>query len=113
KDPARIDVMSRDAREPVDSIPRFLVIVLSSLTAYAVVFYLMIALAPEDAVPLMLRPHFSPSVGSAVSLWSAYALGLVAAAGICLPSFYFFAILAGLRISFLQTTMHVMKGLAS
>jgi hypothetical protein len=42
----------------------------------------------------------------------AYNLGLVGATGICLPSFYFYGLLAGIRISMLDVTAHAMKGMA-
>jgi hypothetical protein len=46
------------------------------------------------------------------SLPLAYTLGLVAATGICLPSFYFYSLLAGVKMSMLQITGQVLKGKA-
>lgn len=43
----------------------------------------------------------------------AYSLGLVASNGICLPSFYFYGLLAGVRTSMLGVVAHAMKGMAS
>lgn len=47
------------------------------------------------------------------NLLLAYCLGLVATNGICLPSFYFYGLLAGVRTSMLGVVAHAMKGMAS
>ena len=39
-------------------------------------------------------------------------LGLVAATGVCLPSFYFYGLLAGVKLSMLQSAAHAVKCLA-
>ena len=39
-------------------------------------------------------------------------MGLVAATGVCLPSFYFYGLLAGVKLSMLQATAHAVKCLA-
>jgi hypothetical protein len=51
--------------------------------------------------------------GSAAALGIAYAVGCTLATGVCLPSFYVYGLLAGVRISWLQVTAQVMKGQAS
>jgi len=48
-----------------------------------------------------------------VALWLAYALGFTLTTGVCLPSFYFYGLLAGVRVSWLQVTAQIMKGQAS
>ena len=53
------------------------------------------------------------SDATAANLILAYDLGLIAATGICLPSFYFYGLLAGLRISMLQVSTHATKCLAT
>ena len=53
------------------------------------------------------------SDATAANLVLAYDLGLIAATGICLPSFYFYGLLAGLRISMLQVSTHATKCLAT
>lgn len=50
---------------------------------------------------------------SIANLLLAYCLGLVAANGVCLPSFYFYGLLAGVRTSMLGVLAHAMKGMAS
>jgi len=51
--------------------------------------------------------------GQALHLTLAYVLGLVGAIGICLPSFYFYSLLAGVRTSMLQVATSALNGLAS
>jgi hypothetical protein len=53
------------------------------------------------------------SVRGSAGLVLAYGLGLVTTTCICLPSFYFFALLAGVRMSFLQVAGQVVRGKAS
>ena len=52
------------------------------------------------------------SDGTWASLTLAYVLGLVAATGVCLPSFYFYGLLAGVKLSMLQAAAHAVKCLA-
>ncbi len=61
-------------------------------------------------------PAWVPSArwadGTWASLTLAYVLGLVAATGVCLPSFYFYGLLAGVKLSMLQATAHAVKCLS-
>ncbi|HZN33658.1 MAG TPA: hypothetical protein VFB80_07555 [Pirellulaceae bacterium] len=51
--------------------------------------------------------------GSAAALIAAYALGLIAASGICLPSLYFYSLLAGVRMSMLDVVVQTLKSKAT
>lgn len=51
--------------------------------------------------------------GSALALVAAYSLGLIAATGVCLPSLYFYGLLAGVRMSMLDVTVHALKSKAT
>jgi hypothetical protein len=51
--------------------------------------------------------------GSALKLVAAFTLGLIGAIGVCLPTFYFYGLLAGVRTSMLQVTTLALKGMAS
>ncbi len=51
--------------------------------------------------------------GSALALPLAYAIGIVLAACVCLPSFYFFSLLAGVKMSWLQLVSVLGKGMAA
>lgn len=51
--------------------------------------------------------------GSALALIAAYAIGLVAASGICLPSLYFYSLLAGVRMTMLDVVVQTLKSKAT
>ncbi len=113
KNRVQVDDLLRDDGRQADLIPRFLGIALASFSAYAWAMVLLLFAAPNGAIPSVLTAGWSFAVGPAVGLWLAYAFGLVAAAGVCLPSFYFYGLLAGVRISFPQVATHCVKGLAA
>jgi hypothetical protein len=50
--------------------------------------------------------------GEAAALTSAYAFGLVAASGVCLPSLYFYCLLAGVKMSMRDVAAHAVKAKA-
>jgi hypothetical protein len=50
--------------------------------------------------------------GQAERLVIAYAFGLVAASCVCLPSLYFYSLLAGLRMSLTEVVLHTLKAKA-
>ena len=61
-------------------------------------------------------PHLPPARAghwSMGNLTAAYTLGLIAANGICLPSFYFYGLLAGLRTTMLAIAAQAIKAMAS
>jgi hypothetical protein len=113
KERKHVDDLLRDEGRQVELIPRFLMIALASFSVYAAAMILLLHAAPAVALPSVLAAGWSPGVQPAVALWLAYALGLVAATGVCLPSFYFYGLLAGVRISFLQVVTHCLKGQAA
>jgi hypothetical protein len=113
KSPARIDRLTRDDHRQAELIPRFLIVALASFTLFSLAFILLLDSVEPTGLPPLLAAHWSRSVQPAVSLWLAYTLGLVAASGVCLPSFYFYSLLAGVRITMLEVTTHVLKGKAS
>ncbi len=77
---------------------------------------LILTIAPAKAYPhsLWLRmPSANWSDGTALSLPLAYTIGIVLAACVCLPSFYFYSLLAGVRMTWLQIVSLVGKGTAA
>jgi hypothetical protein len=111
KAPHRLDALAREERQQAGLIPRFLVLALMSFGIHALALSLVLSAVPVEDLPPFLRERWSRStVGPALSLGLAYTLGLVAATGVCLPSFYFFGLLSGIRISALQVTSQVLKG---
>lgn len=110
KDRARLDEAMRDDSRQAELIPRFLGIALAGFTIYGIAATVVLNAAGTASswVPTARWAH-----PTAANLVLAYDLGLIAAAGICLPSFYFYGLLAGLRISMLQVTTHTAKCLAT
>lgn len=113
KHPARLDQLARTEERQPELLPRFLAIVLASFSVFALALVLLLDQADPAALPPFLRAHWTGRAGPAVSLWAAYTVGLIAATGVCLPSFYFFGLLAGVKTSALQVVGHIMKGKAS
>jgi hypothetical protein len=114
KDPGRLDRLARDeGRQPV-LIPSFLAVGLTSFSLFALALVLTLAAAPAATLPgILAGPWAASRTAAAVALWLAYALGFTLTTGVCQPSFYFYALLAGVRVSWLQVTAQVMKGQAS
>jgi hypothetical protein len=115
KNPAHVDVLNRDAERQRELIPRFLAISLIGFSIFSLALVLVLQSAPAAALPAFLQPERwgAQPTGSALCLWLAYTVGLVAATGVCLPSFYFYGLLAGVKITWLQVTAQIMKGKAS
>jgi hypothetical protein len=130
KDQPRLDRIARHAQRQRELIPRFIAIGLMGYTLFgaglALVFNasgLWPQLQPVSAwlggsAESLIRFAEAPAIatwlnGSAVTLILAFTLGLIGAIGVCLPSFYFYGLLAGVRTSMLEVTAHATKGMAS
>ena len=104
----------RDDSRHTELVPRFLAIALISFSLFAFALALLLFTASTNALPFFLAGHWAEQpLGSAIALWFAYTVGLVAAIGVCLPSFYFYSLLAGVRVTWMQVTTLIMKGKAS
>lgn len=112
KDPDRVERLNRDVGRLPILVPRFLIIALASYTLFSIAMVLIFWLAPAAALPGLL-PTNGWSKATALGLLLGYTLGLVAATGICLPSFYFYGLLAGVKISMLHVVAHTVKGKAA
>jgi hypothetical protein len=114
KDPGRVDRLARDEGRQGLLVPCFLAIGLVSFSLFALALVLTLGAAPAEALPGLLAERWAAHrTAAAVALWLAYALGFTLATGVCLPSFYFYGLLAGVRVSWAQVTAQVMKGQAS
>ncbi|HWY85533.1 MAG TPA: hypothetical protein VNX28_02350 [Gemmataceae bacterium] len=116
KQPAGVDELNRQPRRQREMFPRFVLIGETGFVIYAVVMVLVLNLAPSAALthrPLLPLPSASWEDGSGLGLILAYTLGVLLAACVCLPSFYFYSLLAGVRITWLQITSLVGKGTAA
>jgi hypothetical protein len=113
KDPVRVDRLARRQDCQAELNPRFLAIALASFTVFSLTMILLLDAVSAAALPPIVADAWSTAARPALSLLLAYTLGLIAASGICLPSFYFYGLLAGVKISMLQVTTHVLKGKAT
>jgi len=109
KDPRRLDALIRDETLAPELIPRLLAVALAGFTAFGVAATLIVNLA---GAPPSWMPSTRWSDGHWASLTAAYVFGLVAATGVCLPSFYFYGLLAAVKLSMLQAAAHAVKCLA-
>ena len=134
KDRPRLELIIRDPSLAGDLIPRFLAISLVGFTFFGISLALIISAVGvridlasiketlEGTAPrLMSFQHVESlavlgvgkSVTAALRLIAAYDLGLIAAAGVCLPSLYFYGLLAGVPMSMARVTVHTLKGMAT
>jgi hypothetical protein len=115
KDPERADRLGQDEIRQSVFIPRFLAIALTSYLLFTIAMVVILNAAPPAAYPHRWLPIPQARVadGSALGLVLAYNIGLVATTCICLPSFYFFALLAGVRMTSLQIAGQVVRCKAS
>lgn len=116
KQPARVDRLNRDEARQPELIPRFLGVGLASYLAFGVLMVLILNFAPAAAWPHSLVIPMPPAHWHDGTFWSlpvGYTVGLVLAICVCLPSFYFFGLLAGIKMSFRQVVGQVMKGTAA
>jgi hypothetical protein len=72
------------------------------------------AIAPITFTPIdgSLTKTVSSVGGRSLALIFAYAFGLVAASCVCLPSLYFYCLLAGVRMTMLDVVVHAVKSKA-
>jgi hypothetical protein len=116
KDPAGVDRLNRRPDLQRLLFPRFLLITEASYLVFVLVLALVLNLAPESAHPRLgglALPQAAWRNRTALGLVLAYPLGVVLAAGVCLPSFYFYSLLAGVKLTWLQITSLLGKGMAS
>ena len=110
KKPDRLDRLVRDDARQAELITQFLAIALVGFTIFGVAATVVLNTAGQ-------WPTGVPAAGwgsrSVANLILAYDLGMVAATGVCLPSFYFYGLLAGVKTSMLQVVAHAMKGTAT
>ena len=132
KDPMRLDRLIRQPDRQRELLPWFVAISLIGFVLFGVAMSLVLSAAavwPQlFAIDLVLsgthRSFFefktfptdsfaSPWLnGQAFRLMAAYSIGLIAATGICLPSLYFYGLLAGIRMTMLDVVIHALKSTA-
>ncbi len=116
KQPEGLDELNRQPFWQRQLFPRFLFIGEAAFFIYAVVIMVLFNLVPSSALalcPWLRWPSASWADGSGSGLILAYTLGVLLAASVCLPSFYFYSLLAGVTMSWLQITSLIGKGTAA
>lgn len=130
KDQPRLDRIARHPRHQRELIPRFLAIGMIGFVLFGIglsIVFNAAGLWPQlhavsawlaGSVDGLIRFPAATAVstwldGSAFTLIAAFTLGLIGTIGVCLPSFYFYGLLAGVKTSMLQVTVHATKGMAS
>lgn len=114
KDQNRLNLLLRDEAQQRELLPRMLAVTLTGLAIYS-----LIAMAILNALWIKRGLWFDHLPAAYWNDWSganlvlAYTLGFVAAAGICLPSFYFYGLLAGIKTTMLSVAAHATKGMAA
>ncbi len=130
----RRDTLDRLIRDPSLQpilLPKFLAISLIGFVFFGVAMSLVLTSShvwPElESIMHKLRGTtdslvtFRPAPGMATHWWdgsvlnltAAYAFGLIAATGVCLPSLYFYGLLAGVRMSLLDVAVQALKSKAT
>lgn len=132
KDPVSLDRLIRKPEQQFELVPRFLSISLAAFAIFGVsmtlvfsaagvwphLFAIESVLAGNHALGLQFEAEEAKSFvspwlnGNAFRLIAAYAIGLIAATGICLPSLYFYGLLAGIRMSMMDVAIHALKSKA-
>jgi hypothetical protein len=114
KNRLRLDTLLRDEQRQRELIPRMLTLALAGFATYGVVATLFLNALRHygDFWPAGVPAAYWNDI-SAGNLVLAYGLGLIGANGICLPSFYFYGLLAGVKPTMLGVTAHALKGMAA
>jgi hypothetical protein len=132
KAPDQLDRLIRDPARQVELLPLFLGISLIGFTFFGVAMSLVLSttsvwprlfpmeavIAGREANAMRFADIESASLwthwlnGDAFRLIAAYAIGLVAATGICLPSLYFYSLLAGVRMTWMDVVLQSLKSKA-
>jgi hypothetical protein len=130
KDRPRLEVAIRRRAWQPTVIPRLLAISLASFVLFGIAMAIVMSasglaieltaveVALSSSVPLW---RYTPvdgfldawRTGSGLALIAAYAFGLVAATGVCLPSLYFYGLLAGVKLTMVDVVAHALKGKAT
>lgn len=132
KDPVRLDRMIREPENQIQMLPRLLATSLVAFVIFGIAMTLVLSaagvwphltaiersLASSHPWLLEFERHDTATFwtpwlnGDAFRLIAAYAIGLIAATGICLPSLYFYGLLAGVRMTMLDVVTHAVKSKA-
>ncbi len=109
KRPDDLRSVSRDEDLQPRVVLNLLLIGLAGIALFSAAFTVILACSP----PLDWVPRVSLRDRSILRPMLTYTIGMAGALGICLPSFYFYGLLAGVRASMLQVTAISLHALAN
>ena len=129
----RLERLIRDPAAQAILLPRFLAISVAGFVSFGVALSLVFMAAGEwprlgsidgfmaGGAGIASFEAISPDEtllsrwldGSALKLIAAYAIGLIAATGICLPSLYFYGLLSGVRMTMPDVVIQALKAKAT
>ena len=109
KRPDDLRSVARDEELQPRVVLNLLLIGLAGIALFSMAFTIILACAP----PLDWVPRVSLTDRSLFRPVLTYTIGMVGALGLCLPSFYFYGLLAGVRASMLQVTAISLHALAN
>jgi len=132
KNPVQLDRLIRQPHQQAKLLPRFLAISLICFTFFGVALSLVLSatsvwphlfsidsfITRKQSDLMQFQDFGSQSFaapwtnGNAFRLIAAYAVGLIAATGICLPSLYFYGLLAGVRMTMMDVVLQSLKSKA-
>ena len=132
KDRPRLERIIRDPALAAEAIPSFLAIALAGFTLFGIATAIIlrsvgiqvelgrVADVLSGAAPSLIafrdlsaaQAGWLSRMAANLRMIAAYDLGLIAAAGVCLPSLYFYGLLAGVPMSMSRVTVHSLKALA-
>ena len=114
KNQPALDRQLRDEAQQRAMIPQLLAIAMSGFTLYGVVVTAILnGIHAKTGFWLPGVPAAYADGAGVGNLTIAYCAGLIAANGICLPSFYFYSLLAGVRTTMVGVVAHALKGMAA
>ncbi len=133
KDRPTLHQLLRDRTQQAELLMKFLGIAVAGFVLFGVALSIILAsagawpkltplaqviddpsLQPVAMQTIETSPSHLPSLASAAGkLIFAYTFGLIAATGICLPSLYFYGLLAGIKLPFIDVTLHALKAKAT
>src|SRR6185436_8028189 len=109
KRPQDVRAMAREGDLQPRVVLNLLLIGLAGIALFSAAFTVILACSP----PLSWVPRVSFHDRSILRPMLSYTIGMVDALGICLPSFYFYGLLSGIRASMLQVTAISLHALAT
>ena len=126
KDRPALNRLIRQTEVQAGMIPRFLALELVAFTLFGLTVAFVMSVAgywpklmevpaflEQDGEPLVAFESVTPAsvwlTGKVPAMVAAYDLGLIATIGICLPSLYFYGLLAGVKMTFRDVVVHALK----